>query len=134
MAIHEAKIEERELKYKHIGLLKDDLAHYNGKKVSVTIKLWSSTRTPAQNNYLWLYYNLIEKETGNLAADVHEYCKRTLLSPVTKKFNGKEFIIPRSTTSLDKLQFSDYINKIEQLTGIPAPPTQQLDQLEDYVQ
>lgn len=131
--IHEAIIENREIKFKHPKLLKYDLENYEGKRVSVSIKLWHSTRTLAQNRYYWLYLNLIERETGNPAEDMHEYFKRVFLKPEKMRVFDKEFYIPGSTTRLNKLEFSDYISKIERLTGIPAPDINNLDQLEEYI-
>lgn len=85
------------------------------------------TRSLSQNNLYWMYLEIIERETGNNANDLHEYFRRTLLSPVRLKVMNKEIIIPKSTTDLKKQEFSDYIDKISSECGVPIPNT------EDYL-
>jgi len=90
-------------------------------KVTVTIDNNKPVRSTAQNNFLWLYYTLIEEETGNDRNDLHEYFKRKHLPPKMIKVMGKEIKIPASTTKLSKYDFGEYIRKIEVETNILAP-------------
>jgi len=82
-------------------------------------------RSLSQNNYYWFYLGVIEMETGNLASDLHEFFKQKLLPPKYITVKGRErahtLKVPRSTTSLTKAEFVDYITKIEALTDVPAP-------------
>ena len=82
------------------------------------------TRSLSQNNLYWMYLEIIERETGNNANDLHEYFRRVLLSPKTLKVMGKEIKIARSTTELKKHEFSDYMDKINALVNIPIPDTE----------
>lgn len=83
-----------------------------------------STRSMSQNKLYWKYLEIIEIETGNNANDLHEYFRRTLLSPKFIKVMGKEIKIPKSTTELKKHEFSDYMTKISAETNIPIPDTE----------
>ena len=83
-----------------------------------------STRTLNQNKLYWKYLGIIEIETGNVANDMHEYFRRTLLPPKFIKYNGKEIKIPMSTTELKKHEFSDYMDKICAETGVAIPDTE----------
>jgi hypothetical protein len=80
-------------------------------------------RTTQQNRYYWLYLRIISQETGDNEQDLHEYFKRKLLPPRFVSVLGKEIKLPASTTRLNKKDFGDYIDRIQQLTDIPAPET-----------
>lgn len=82
------------------------------------------TRSLSQNNLYWMYLEIIERETGNNANDLHEYFRRVLLSPKMLKVMGKEIKVPKSTTELKKNEFSDYMEKICAETGVPIPDTE----------
>lgn len=83
-----------------------------------------STRTLSQNKLYWKFLGIIEMETGNNADDLHELFRRTMLRPKIIKVLGREITIPRSTTELKKLEFSDYLDKISSKTNIPIPDTE----------
>ncbi len=87
------------------------------------IELLKSTRSLSQNSLYWLYLEVIERETGNSANDLHEYFRRVLLSPKMLKVMGKEIKVPKSTTELEKQEFSDYMDKICAEVNIPIPDT-----------
>lgn len=88
------------------------------------IELLKSTRSLSQNALYWLYLEIIERETGNSANDLHEYFRRTLLSPKWLKVLGKEIKVPQSTTELKKTEFGDYMDKICAETNVPIPDTE----------
>lgn len=83
-----------------------------------------TTRTMSQNRLYWLYLGVIERETGNVANDMHEYFRRVFLKPKFIKTMGKEIKVPRSTTELNKTEFSDYMERISAETNIPIPDTE----------
>jgi hypothetical protein len=90
------------------------------------------TRSESQNSLYWAYLSLIEKETGNNKDDLHEYFKANLLdsrkAEITLKGGSKlEFIKPTSTTKLSKTDFSEYMDRIERLTGVPIPDTSEFN-------
>lgn len=82
-------------------------------------------RSNQQNKIYWFYLGIIESETGNNAEELHELFKRKFLKPIISKIkiNGKiiEYKRPGSTTELNKIQFGEYLEKINALTGIPIP-------------
>jgi hypothetical protein len=87
----------------------------------IRIELPKPLRTNQQNRYYHLYLQVIERETGNNAEDLHEYFKRTLLPPKFITVLGNEIRIPRSTTELNKIEFGEYLDKICALTDVPLP-------------
>lgn len=101
-------------------LLEDQEKGYKGSYI-VTIEKEGKKRTLKQNDFMWLYIDHIEKETGNLATDLHELFKRKFLPPVPKNILGVEFKLPASTTDLTKQEMSEYLDKISAFTQIPIP-------------
>ena len=99
----------------------DFLEQNEGKDVEVEINVKKSRRSLDQNSFYWLYLGVIERETGNLATDLHELFKRKFLPPIPKKILGVEFKIPASTTELNKAEFGEYMDKICALTNVPIP-------------
>lgn len=99
----------------------DFLEQNNGKKLVMEIEIDKARRSLDQNAFYWLYLGVIEKETGNTATDLHELFKRKFLPPIPKKILGTEFKIPASTTTLNKAEFGEYLDKICSLTNVPIP-------------
>lgn len=91
------------------------------KKVVIEIKLEKAARTLDQNAFYWLYLGQIEKETGNLATDLHELFKRKFLPPIPKTIMGISLRIPSSTKNLSKQEFGEYLDKISAFTEIAIP-------------
>lgn len=90
-------------------------------KISIIIE--KGKRTTEQNNFYWMYLGIIANETGDDQNSLHEYFKRKFLPPRFITALGKTIKIPASTTELDKLDFSDYMERISAETGIPIPDT-----------
>lgn len=92
-----------------------------GTKLVLDIDRKKNTRSLSQNAYMWLYLGVIENETGNTASDLHEFFKRKFLPPETKTIMGTDIRLPASTTNLSKHDFSNYLDKICAMTGVPIP-------------
>lgn len=90
-------------------------------KVVITIDKATNKRTKTQNNYYHFYLSIIEKETGELAYDLHNLFKRKLLPKKFKVVLGQEIEQEPTTTTLDKIEFSDFLDKICAMTGVPIP-------------
>ena len=98
-----------------------------GDKVTCYYTNEKPKRTEQQNRYYWLYLNLISTETGNDIDDLHTLFKGMFLSKGVVEVLGHKVRQAKSTTELNVSQFTEYIQRIEELTGVLAPPT------EDYV-
>lgn len=103
------------------GALKKYIGQLQNGKYSVTIKRWRPTRSNAQNNYYWMYLKIVSDDSGHTSDELHEYFKRKFLKAERKTILGEEIRLPGSSTNLNKLEFGEYIIKIEELTGILAP-------------
>ena len=92
-----------------------------GTELDIDIEKKKGKRTLTQNAYYHLYLSVISKETGDDENSLHEYFKRKFLVPVEKVVMGETIKVPASTTELNKQEFSDYLDRICALTGIPLP-------------
>lgn len=83
----------------------------------VTVK-WGSTRTLSQNSLLWVYYNwLIDhggmKEHGHFCAQaLHDDMKAHFLAEKVMSKGQFVAIEEGTTTQLNKVEFSDFMEKI----------------------
>lgn len=97
-----------------------------GEKVSIYISSRRPKRSQQQNRYYWgVYLPIIAEETGerNLQK-LHELFSGMFLTEGIYNVLGKTVRLKRSTTELNKSEFSQYIMDIEAETGIEAPPTE----------
>ena len=79
---------------------------------TVSIKRKVEPRTLSQNALMWLWFTCIEQETGTDKQDVHDYyCNRFLRR--TSYFRGKEMVIAGSTSKLNTVQMTDFLNKVQ---------------------
>jgi hypothetical protein len=107
------------------ALFKQDLKENVGKVYRIERVI--PKRSLSQNKLYFAYLNIIEIETGNTADDLHQYFKRTLLPPKFIQVLGKEIKVPKSTTELSKIEFSDYMDKISAEVNIPVPDPRELE-------
>lgn len=119
--VHIAEIKDNKLILLDPERWQKNLISLNGQKVKLTLSKDKPTRSDKANRYYWAYLNLIESETGNDANDIHELAKRKFLTPVFKTILGQEVRLPGTTTTLDTVGFTNYIQKIEVWCGIAAP-------------
>jgi len=90
-------------------------------------------RSLAQNAFFWLFLEVIERETGNTTADMHEYVKRYLTPKVERTVrileNGKMVkhvgMAGKGTSELTKMEMSDVMDKLSALTGVSIPDPQE---------
>ena len=118
--------------YNHERFLQN-LRENEGKQYRIELDI--STRSMSQNKLYWLYLEVIEKETGNSADNLHQLFRRTLLPPkfIKIEIKGKkqEIKIPKSTTELKKNEFCDYMDKICAETNIPIPDSEKWNEWKD---
>ncbi len=105
----------------HEELYKKFLHQFNDKEVYISIEEKKSKRSDEQNNYYWAYLNIISKESGHSPNELHEWAKGMFLSNGVTMVYGKPVWKKKSSTSLSKGKFAEYIAQIEAETGVPAP-------------
>lgn len=99
-------------------------------RLGETVTLYVSSRRPKrtiqQNRYYWgVYLPLIAEETGEQNLDaLHKLFTGKFLSEGITEVLGEKVRMVRSTTSLSKSEFAEYIMAIEGETGIESPPVE----------
>lgn len=84
---------------------------HNG-KYRLKIERYTEPRTLSQNALMWLWFACIEDETGQDKQDTHDYyCNRFLRR--TSCIKGNETIITGSTSKLNTVQMTDFLNKVQ---------------------
>lgn len=103
----------------------------DGQRIVMRVGGMKPKRSEAQNSFLWAaYYPLISAETGEPDAErLHELFKAKLLPnpPIVITLDGIEYEVPqppRSSTTLSKREFGEFLEGINLLTGIAPPPTE----------
>lgn len=99
----------------------------SGSKITVILTNQKPKRTENQNRYYWMYLGMIADETGEDIDDLHTLFKGMFLTKEVVEIMGHKIRRARSTTELSTIQFSGYIERIEELTGILAPPAKNFD-------
>jgi len=120
--IYYAKAKDGRLTFDNVELshrFRDMLSRNDGRRIR--IELEETTRTLAQNSYYWLYLSVISAETGDDAEALHEHFKRRFCPRKTVRFHGKDYTLAKSTTSLAKWEFTEYLDRICTESGVPLP-------------
>jgi hypothetical protein len=88
------------------------------KRYTVEIKVKREKRSIPQNRLYWLWLTCIMDETGEHKDNLHEYFKQYYLGADEKMVFGKyRIFVTQTTTGLDTLQFTNYLNRIEQFAA-----------------
>lgn len=81
-------------------------------RYKVTIERYTEPRSLSQNALMWLWFTCIEQETGTNKQDIHDYYCNMFLRR-TAYFKGKAKVIAGSTSKLNTLQMTDFLNKVK---------------------
>lgn len=91
---------------------KKKLDHFIEKGKTFELKEVKKKRSISQNSLYWLYVNYIANDTGNDREAIHDELRRMFLPVNSGLLGNKEIYSLTSTTSLDTLQFTQFIDKI----------------------
>ncbi len=96
-----------------------------GQRVKITVSEVLKERSIKQNRYYWgVYLPEIANQTGEQDLNkLHELFKGKFLTTGIVQVLGEKVRMKKSTTDLNKEEFSLYIQSIEAFTQVSAPPT-----------
>lgn len=125
------RVENGVLKLRNRKQLSEDLKRFEGKDVEITFERKRSKRSDNQNRYWWACMEILGKELGYRKDEMHEICKFMFLKTEKVDENtGEAFQYLRSSTELNKMEFSDMTSNLIQWAsehGIILPlPNEQL--------
>lgn len=118
--------EKKKFKIDHPELLSQFLNLHSRVGDTISIKFTSKRpkRSVLQNNYYWLYLDLISGSSGHTAEELHGWAKGKFLTTGISEVFGEKTRKVDSTTSLTIGEFCEYIMRIEKETNIPSPETE----------
>ena len=100
-----------------------DLTRFIGKNVEIVVKLRKSTRSSQQNRYYWgIVIPLVMQGMNDLGhdfnkQDTHEFIKANFnYAEIVNETTGEIFRATKSTTRLNKSDFSSMIEKLKQFS------------------
>lgn len=97
-----------------------------GDNIVLTVTNRKPKRTENQNRYYHgVYLQIISDETGETVERLHTFFKQKFLKKGSYQILGEEVVEVGSTTDLTVSAFIEYILRIEELTGVPAPDTRE---------
>lgn len=109
-----------------IGFNKE-ITLYEGRDVVLNLDSYKLPRSNEQNRYYWgVVLEALSDLTGYTPEEMHEWCKSKWLS-YSIDIDGNLQVIAKSTTDLDTLEFTNYIEKIRDFAAsnlgehIPSP-------------
>ena len=85
----------------------------DGKRYNVRVTLKREKRTVDQNSLFWLWIACIADETGNEKMYLHEFFKGKFLGYNEQVVFGQVVTTPKTTTTLDTKQFTNYLEDIK---------------------
>lgn len=92
-----------------------------GDMLSVTFVARRPKRTLAQNSFYYVYLGLISVGSGHTVEELHLWAKENfLVGGITEVFGTKVRLV-KSTTELNISEFCEFVNRIEEATGVPIP-------------
>lgn len=91
----------------------------------VDVAAYVPKRSNAQNRLYWSWINLIARDYGWRAEELHEVFKQKFIGYVDAEVFNEKVSIVKSTTRLSTKEFTEYLEKIEQFAneklGIQLP-------------
>lgn len=103
--------------------LKEHLKEHAGK--NYRLEYVQPKRSLSQNNYYWMYLELIARETGNHKNALHKVFSEEFLPKRTEVIYGKPRTFTKSTTKLTKVEFGEYLDQICAMSNVPLPDPQE---------
>jgi len=97
-------------------------------KVGDEMTIWFESKRPKrtlqQNNYMHLYFYLIGRSSGHTMIEIKNWAKKKFLSGGITEVFGEDVREVQETSNLTIGETCEFILRIEEATGIPAPSTE----------
>ena len=78
----------------------------------LSIKRKTEPRTVSQNALMWMWFKCMEESTGSEKQDWHDYyCAKFLMREAN--FGRKRFSVVGGTSTLNTVQMTDFMNKVQ---------------------
>lgn len=111
----------------------NDIKHFEGKRIHLTIEKLKSKRSTQQNKFYWVLVTILANEIGYDKMEMHDLIKfKFLRTEKVFEKTGEIFEYLKSTTELNKTDFADFIGSLQRWSAetfnvILPDPGQQLE-------
>ena len=102
------KIKDKKLVLNNVKKFKEFIASQKDQVIEVRIRKWRTKRSLQQNALYWMWLQVIAQDLGYDTEELHNSFRAMFLVDREKKIP-----LVRSTTTLNKMEFTQYLDKIE---------------------
>lgn len=92
-----------------------------GDILSLVVTAKRPKRSQNQNNFFFVYLDLISLSCGHTIQELHKWVKQEILGGGITEVFGEQVRMVGETSDLNISEFVEMINRIEVATGIPIP-------------
>lgn len=94
--------------------ISNDVKHFEGKRIHITIEKLKSKRSTQQNKFYWVLVTILASEIGYDKLEMHDLIKfKFLRTEKVFEKTGEIFEYLKSTTELNKTDFADFIGNLQ---------------------
>ena len=112
------KIENGNLKLDEADIFRGYILSFEGKEIQLTIEKKSKNVTiPQMRYYRGVLVPMVAKEMGDTHEETHDFLTSMFLKDY-KELNGKRYTIIRSTTELNTIEFTEFIENVKRFSAI----------------
>lgn len=102
------KIEKGKLLFNNIKKFNEFINSQKDQIIEIRIRKWRAKRSLQQNALYWMWLQIIAQDLGYDTEELHNSFRAMFLVDRDKKIP-----LVRSTTTLNKIEFTQYLDKIE---------------------
>lgn len=92
-----------------------------GDIISLVVTAKRPKRSQAQNNFFFVYLDLISLSCGHTTEELHKWVKQEILGGGITEVFGHDVRMVGETSDLNISEFVEMMNRIEEATDIPIP-------------
>lgn len=89
--------------------------------ISLVVTAKRPKRSQAQNNFFFVYLDLISLSCGHTTEELHKWVKQEILGGGITEVFGHDVRMVGETSDLNISEFVEMMNRIEEATDIPIP-------------
>ena len=92
-----------------------------GDIISIIVTAKRPKRSQSQNNFFFMYLDLVSLSCGHTVEELHKWVKQEILGQGITEVFGEKVRMVGETSNLNISEFVEMMNRAEELTGIPIP-------------
>lgn len=89
--------------------------------ISLIVTAKRPKRSQAQNNFFFVYLDLISLSCGHTVQELHKWVKQEILGQGITEVFGHEVRMVGETSDLNISEFAEMMNRVHEATDIPIP-------------